>query len=300
MSSVDRPSRRAARNAVVRIVSLIPWARRHIERDRRLALERRSLDEELRHTRHERDAQAAALAARAADDGGPGALPIGDDVDLPSQPPLTAEDRAVVDAFHDLYYSRWRAGADTINVSWLGWRALKCPLDLWTYQELVVKLRPAIVVETGTHLGGSAMFLASILDLVGAGEVVSVDILDNPRRPRHPRIRYITGSSVDPAIVGEVTAIVAGRPCIVIFDSDHSRDHVLAELRAYADCVPVGSYLVVEDSNVNGHPTWPDWGPGPWEAVEAFLAEDPRFVRDPDMERFLLTLNPGGFLRRVR
>ena len=86
---------------------------------------------------------------------------------------------------------------------------------------------------------------------------------------------------------------------MVILDSDHSRDHVLAELYAYADLVTPGCYLVVEDTVVNGHPFWPDFGPGPMEAVDAFLSGRPDYEIDTTRERFLLTLNPRGYLRRL-
>ena len=85
---------------------------------------------------------------------------------------------------------------------------------------------------------------------------------------------------------------------MVILDSAHTKAHVLAEMRAYAPMVTVGSYLLVEDTNVNGHPVAPDFGPGPMEAVEAFLTETDEFERDPSREKFLLSFNPGGWLRR--
>jgi cephalosporin hydroxylase len=85
----------------------------------------------------------------------------------------------------------------------------------------------------------------------------------------------------------------------VILDSDHSQTHVRAELQAYAPMVSLGSYLVVEDTNVNGHPVLPDFGPGPMEATQEFLISHNEFVRDPSREKFMMTFNPGGFLRRV-
>jgi cephalosporin hydroxylase len=280
-----------------RVARLLPAMRRHLDADRVRAQEHRATVAALAAATREREALAAALAAR--DAGSGSALPVGGYVVHREQPALTEHERAVVDRFHDLYYSRWRAGADTINVAWFGWRLLKCPLDLWVYQELIVRLRPAVIVETGTFMGGSALFLASLLDLLGEGEVVTVDVEAQPGRPVHPRLRYITGSSVAPSTVAELRAVVAGRSCLVLLDSDHHRDHVLAELRTLVELVPVGGYIVVEDSNINGHPTYPSFGPGPMEAIEAFLAEDRRFESDPAMERFLMTLNPRGFLRRI-
>ena len=87
---------------------------------------------------------------------------------------------------------------------------------------------------------------------------------------------------------------------MVVLDSDHSQAHVAAELEAYRSFVAPGCYLVVEDTNINGHPVAADFGPGPMEAVEAFLPRAPEFEVDRSRERFLLTLNPGGYLRRIR
>ena len=214
---------------------------------------------------------------------------------------MTDLDAKTIDDFHRLYYETGNQGGTWANTWWRGVRVLKCPLDLWLYQELIHTLKPQVIIECGTAAGGSAYFLASMLDLTdGAGEVISIDIADQPGRPTHPRIQYLTGSSVAPDIVATVRAKVAGRaPVMVILDSDHRRDHVLAELHAYADLVTPGSYLVVEDTNVNGHPVFPAFGPGPTEAVDEFLKGSPPFVRDSTQEKFLMGFNPGGFLKRL-
>jgi cephalosporin hydroxylase len=88
------------------------------------------------------------------------------------------------------------------------------------------------------------------------------------------------------------------RTVMVILDSDHKRDHVLAELRCLGPLVTPGSFLIVEDTNLNGHPVEPDYGPGPMEAVEAFLAERKDFEIDPRWEKFFLSFSPRGYLRR--
>src|SRR5688572_12671066 len=141
---------------------------------------------------------------------------------------LSHSDAETVDRFHQLYYQRWLEGSDTINLSWFGHRLLKCPMDLWIYQELLVRTRPDVVVETGTYAGGSALYLASILDQVGHGQVLTIDITAQPDRPVHPRIEYLLGSSIDPSVVRRVEASVDGRRVMAILDSDHAAAHVYA------------------------------------------------------------------------
>jgi cephalosporin hydroxylase len=217
------------------------------------------------------------------------------------QPPITPAAGEIVDSFHDLYYRRWwQGGGDTINLSWLGYEVRKCPLDLWIYQELLVRTKPDLVIETGTLYGGSALFIATIMDLIDHGRIVSIDLTDRPGRPVHPRVSYWQGSSVDASIVTEAHKAAAGGRTMVILDSDHSEAHVLQEIRHYSPLVQVGDYLVVEDTNVNGHPTYPEFGPGPMEAVSKFLSGSDEFIVDERCERFLLTLNPSGYLKRVR
>jgi len=205
-------------------------------------------------------------------------------------------DRAAVSRAHDVLYlsDAWT------EATWLGAQALKNPLDLWVYQEIMAETRPELVVETGTYRGGSAFFLASICDLLGAGEVLSLDI--EPVRddyPKHARITYFGGrSSTDPEVVAEVRARAEGKRTLVILDSDHSRAHVEAELAEYAPLVPVGGYVIVEDSNIGQ--IREDLLPGPLEAIEAFLGRTDAFEIDRSREKFLITFNPSGYLRRVR
>ena len=205
-------------------------------------------------------------------------------------------DRASVGRAHDVLYE---SDAWT-KATWLGAQALKNPLDLWVYQEIMADTRPELIVETGTYRGGSALFLASLCDLLDRGEVVSIDV--EPLRedyPQHPRITYLGGrSSTDPDVVAEVRERAAGRTTLVILDSDHSQGHVEAELAVYAPLVPVGCYLVVEDSNIGR--IRKDLLPGPFEAIEAFLSSSDAFEIDREREKFLITFNPSGYLRRVR
>jgi cephalosporin hydroxylase len=208
-------------------------------------------------------------------------------------------DTEIIRKFHVMFYDRagWKQG------TWAGVPILKNPLDLFLYQELIFRRRPRFIVELGANKGGSALFFAHMLDLLGGdGRVLSVSIDDAwaPAARGHPRIETFAGSSVDPGVVREVVSRVgSSASCLVNLDSDHRRDHVLAELAAYADLPGPGDYLIVEDGNVNGHPVRPEYGPGPSEAVDAFLSRDARYQRDVELEeRYLLTFAVKGFLRR--
>ena len=209
-------------------------------------------------------------------------------------PALRAE---IVDQFHRLYYhsadSTWQ------NTTYRGVTTWKLPLDMWIYQEIMHEVGPGLVIETGTAYGGSALFLADLCETMGKGEVYTIDIRDRATEVEHPRLTKMMGSSADPSIREQLlaTAPLDG-PVILILDADHRADHVLAELRLWADLVTPGSYLIVEDTNVNGHPVYPDFGPGPAEALEVFLAERNDFIVDRSRHKFLMTWNPGGYLQR--
>lgn len=188
-----------------------------------------------------------------------------------------------------------------MDTNWLGTRIFKCPLDTWVYQEMMWELKPDIILECGTCLGGSALFLAHMCDLMQRGSVITIDIDPPDGKPVHPRITYLQGSSTSPQIISKVESLIEpGDRVLVILDSDHSRDHVMGELRAYSSLVPVGGYVIVEDTNINGHPWAPEFGPGPWEAVEDFLDETTDFVVDDSKEKFMMTFNPRGYLKRVK
>jgi cephalosporin hydroxylase len=210
--------------------------------------------------------------------------------------------KSIVKEFQRLYYNTrsrtWK------NTRWLGVPVIKCPFDLWVYQEILFELKPDVVIECGTSKGGSAYFLSSMCELLGHGHVITIDLYPKPNRPQHERLTYLSGSSTDPQIIREVTRRIRDThgesgSVLVILDSDHSREHVLDELRLYAPLVTPGSYVIVEDTQLNGHPVWPDFGPGPMEAVDLFLSESDDFVIDTSREKFYLTWNPRGYLKRV-
>ncbi len=212
---------------------------------------------------------------------------------------LTASERSVVSEFHKFYYEKANTGGTWQDTYWMGCKILKCPMDLWIYQEILHETRPDLIIETGTYNGGSASYLASIMDILGTGQVVTVDVAAHEGRPSHPRIRYIQGASTASSVVSEIKPLAAGKSVMVILDSDHSRDNVHRELEIYAPLVTRGLYLIVEDSNVNGHPTGLDHGPGPMEAINDFLVGNPDFILDERREKFFMTFNPRGYWRRA-
>lgn len=213
---------------------------------------------------------------------------------------MNSRERTVVENFHELYYLG-PEGEGTIysRTDWMGIKCQKCPLDLWIYQEIISELRPDLIIETGTCFGGSALFMAHILDLLGKGEIVTIDIDNTLPRPSHPRVTYVHGSSVDATLIKSALASRPAEVCMVVLDSDHSKAHVLQELNLLSPYVSVGSYLVVEDTNINGHPVLPTFGAGPHEAVEEFLETHKEFMVDETREKFLMTFNPRGYLRRI-
>ncbi len=210
--------------------------------------------------------------------------------------------------FHRVYYDSlvWRG-----DTTWLGVTTQKTPQDLWCYQEILYSTKPDLIIETGTASGGSAYFLACVCSMIHRGRVLSVDIAGARRRRhrwldaatglkarRHWRVDLLVGDSTDPTIFEKIKRRARGKRVMVVLDSDHSEAHVSRELSLYADLVAPGCYLIVEDTNVNGHPVFAEHGPGPFEAVQRFLGDRSDFVVDDSREKFGFTFNPGGFLRR--
>ena len=216
-------------------------------------------------------------------------------------PPSLGPKAEIIDQFHRLYYDSQAANKTWRVTYWLGIQTLKCPLDLWIYQEIIFASRPDVIIETGTYSGGSAYFLATMCDLIGHGRIVSIDIEHRKGRPEHGRIQYLLGSSTTRDTVQRVKQGIGPKDSVmVILDSDHRAAHVRDELKTYAPLVTKGQYLIVEDTNVNGHPVFHHHGPGPMEALLEFLEGNQDFVIDEEKEKFLLTFNPRGYLLKVR
>jgi cephalosporin hydroxylase len=188
------------------------------------------------------------------------------------------------------------------DVRWLGRPVWQSVLDLWTIQEAISDLRPALLVETGTHSGGSALFYAHLIDALnhGRGRVITIDI-ERLHELDHPRITALTGSSTSPEILHQVEAAArtADGPVMVILDSDHSEAHVRGELEAYAPLVTPGSLLLAQDGIIDQLFMFRAGRPGPVPAVRAFLSAHPEFVADERLNgRFLASQHPSGWLRR--
>lgn len=203
----------------------------------------------------------------------------------------------------------------TYNFTWLGRPVIQFPQDLVAMQEIIWNTRPQLIIETGIAHGGSLIFYASILELIGDGEVLGIDIDIRAHNrnaidvhPMRRRISMIEGSSIDATVVAQVRNAAAGKSRVmVVLDSNHTHDHVLAELTAYAPLVTVGQYLVVFDTSVEDAPKElfvnRPWGPGnnPKTAVREFLRSHDEFEIDLAVEsKLLITVAPDGYLRRVR
>ncbi len=203
------------------------------------------------------------------------------------------------------------------NFLWMGRPVIQYPQDIMAMQEIIWEIKPDLIIETGIAHGGSLILYASLLELIGKGEVLGVDIdirshnkTEIEAHSMFKRINMIEGSAIDMEIINKVKAIAAGKETVlVVLDSNHTHQHVLEELKAYAPLVSINSYIVVFDTIVENLPS--DYLPGlkrPWDignnpmtAVDEFLRDNNNFEIDYAIDnKILISVAPRGYLKRIK
>jgi len=209
--------------------------------------------------------------------------------------------KRITDDFHNMYYQSshtWNSG----NTKYMGIPCFQNPMDMWIIQEIIFETRPNIIIECGSFMGGTSLFLAHLLDNVNIdGRVFSIDV-ENKSRTNHSKITKLIGMSTSAMIFRQISDVIEDSDKVmVILDSDHRTENVLKEMQIYSNIVTSGCYMVVMDSNLGGNPVnIPEIGAGPMKAIEAFLKLDDRFEIDITREKFYFTFAPSGWLRRVK
>jgi cephalosporin hydroxylase len=202
------------------------------------------------------------------------------------------------------------------NFSWMGRPIIQYPQDMIAMQEIIWDLKPDLIIETGIAHGGSLIYYASILELIGKGEVLGIDIdirehnrIEIEKHPMFKRIKMLRGSSVEPDIIAQVNKYAKGKETVLVsLDSNHTHDHVLQELRCYSPLVRRGSYIVAFDTIVEHLPEGyfaqkRPWGisNNPKTAIDEFLKNNDDFVRDLQVDnKLLISVAPGGYLKRIK
>jgi cephalosporin hydroxylase len=213
-------------------------------------------------------------------------------------------DQAAIKRFDKIYYN-----PKYYTTKFLGITSVQYPTDNWVMQEIISEVRPDFIIETGTFRGGTSLFYAVILEKVNKdGKVITVDITKpDPRVYEfdtwNERVLFIQGNSVSKKVIDRIEELVKNSKVLVTLDSLHSKRHVRKELELYSPFVSLNSYIIVQDTHLGGHPDdhySGSPGDGPWAAVTEFLDENKNFIIDPGKEKYLLTQNPSGFLKRVK
>lgn len=198
------------------------------------------------------------------------------------------------------------------NFTWMGIPILQYPSDLMVMQELIWEVKPDYIIETGVAFGGMTLFYAHMLDAIGKGKVLGIDIEIREHTKaiiKHPRIELKELSSIDPNLLKTIKCLTENKTVLVSLDSNHNHAHVLCELKLYAPLISVGSYIIAYDTAIDffgyldKNKDQRPWGPGnsPYTAVQQFLKETDDFTVDKEIEqRVLITAAPGGYLKRVK
>jgi len=209
--------------------------------------------------------------------------------------------RFVAPTVHRLFFRDLVAKSNNFgSTHWLGTPIWQNVLDLWTIQETIAEVKPDLLIECGTNRGGSSRFYAHLFDLMGKGEVMTIDV-ERMHDISHPRVTYLIGSSTSDEIVDVVRAkaLSCSGPVMVILDSDHAQAHVRRELECYGPLVSPGSYCLVQDGVIDTLAVFSSARPGPLPAIDDFLISHKEFEVDYERsERFLITHHPKGWLRR--
>lgn len=204
-------------------------------------------------------------------------------------------DKSIVDKFHLEYYNSgvWE------QTRYMGIPIAKCPFDLWVYHELIHYTKPKTIIETGTWFGGSALYFLHQMQLVGIynPKVITIDI--NPQNDLViPGIIKFKGGSIDKYLFEKIINLIE-EPTMAILDSNHGETYVTEEIKLYSTLVSTNQYLIVEDTNLDDNPIHKSIS-GPYKAVEKFLKSTDEFVADQNCEKFGLTFNPNGWLKRIK
>ena len=194
------------------------------------------------------------------------------------------------------------------HTKWLGIHLIQNPCDMWAIQEIITEVKPDFIIETGTLYGGSALFFASVLkDVNQNGKVITVDIDDKTKIQGASKfklfqdyIEFIHGDSVSREVIDKIASRIGDSlKVIVTLDSDHSKEHVLKEMMLYSKFVSLNSYLIVQDTQLDGWRFRKNFE-GPMSAIKEFFKTNDSFIVDYYREKFLLTWFPGGYLKRIK
>ena len=228
-----------------------------------------------------------------------------------------AADTGLINAARDLKVAAGHKYYYVHQTNWMGEPCLQLPQDMFAFQEVLFKSRPDYIVECGVAWGGTLLYFASLLKLLGGKKVIGIDVfipedlrerLTGPQNPLASMIELINASSVEESTAEKVRKIVGSDSTVlVVLDSDHTHEHVLRELKLYAPLVKKGQYLICGDTIIEYQPPADErprpWGKGnnPATALREYMKANDGFEIDRELENKLLMSNmPGGYLRRVR